>query len=63
MHYIVDVNSSYEKLGCCLQYQQSDVKRHPIGFYSRAFPPAGKKFFVAEIKAVGVVWAVAYSRS
>jgi len=31
-HYIVDVDASYEQLGCCLQQQQLDEDHHPIGY-------------------------------
>jgi len=62
-HYIVDVDASYEQLGCCLQQQQSDGAYHPIGYYSRALPPAEENYFATEIEALGVVWAVTYSRS
>jgi len=62
-HYIVDVDSSYEQLGCCLQQQQSDGEYHPIDYYSRALLPAEKNYFATEIEALGVVWAVTYLRS
>jgi len=61
--YIVDVDASYEQLGCCLQQQQSDGEYHPIGYYSRAHLPAEKKYFATQIEALGVVWAVTYLRS
>ena len=57
-HYIVDVDASYEQLGCCLQKQQPDGEYHPIGYYSRAVLPAEKNYFSPEIEALGVVWAV-----
>jgi len=62
-HYIVDVDASYEQLGCCLQQRQSDGEYHPIGYYSRALLPAEKNYFATEIEALGVVWAVTYLRS
>ena len=62
-HYIVDVDASYEQLGCCLQQQQADGEYHPIGYYSRALLPAEKNYFSTEIEALGVVWAVTYLRS
>jgi len=61
--YIVDVDASYEQLGCCLQQQQPDGEYHPIGYYSRAFLPAEKNYFATEIEALGVFWAVTYLRS
>jgi len=62
-HYIVDVDASYEQLGCCLQQQQPDGEYHPIGYYSRALLPVEKTYFATEIEALGVVWAVTYLRS
>jgi len=62
-HYIVDVDASYEQLGCCLQQQQPDGQCHPIGYYSRALLPAEKNYFATEIEALGVVWAVTFLRS
>jgi len=62
-HYIVDVDASYEQLGCCLQQLQPDPEYHPIGYYSRALLPAEKTDFATEIEALGVVWAVTYLRS
>jgi len=62
-HYIVDVDTSYEQLGCCLQQQQPDGEYHPIGYYSRAPLPAENNYFAIEIEALGVIWAVTYLRS
>jgi len=62
-HYIVDVDPSYEQLGCCLQKQQSDGEYHALGYYSRALLPAEKTYFATEIEALGDVWAVTYIRS
>jgi len=59
-HYIVDVDASYEQMGCCLQQQQSDKEYHPVGYYSPALVPAEKNYFATEIEALGVVWAVTY---
>jgi len=61
--YIVDVDASYEQLGCCLQQQQPDGKYHPIGYYSRALLPTEKNYFATKIEALGVVWAVTFLRS
>ena len=63
MHYIVDVDASYEQLGCCLQQQQSEGEYHPIGYHSRALLPTEKNYFATEIEALGVVWVVTYLRS
>jgi len=62
-HYKVDVDGSYEQLGCCLQQQQPDGEYHPIGYNSRALLPAEKNYFATEKEALGVVWAVTYLRS
>jgi len=62
-HYILDVDASYEQLGCCLQQQQPDEEYHPIGYYSHALLPAEKNYFATEIEALGVVWAVTNLRS
>jgi len=44
-HCIVDVDASYEQLGCCLQQQQSDGEYHSMSHYSRALLPAEKNYF------------------
>jgi len=62
-HSIVDVDASYEQLGCFLQQHQSDEEYHPIGYYSRALLPEEKNYFATDIAALGVVRAVTYSRS
>jgi len=62
-HYIVDVDASYEQLGCCLQQRQSDGEYHPIGYCTRALLPAEKNYFATEVEALVVVWAVTYLRS
>ena len=62
-HYIVDVDASYEQLGCSLMQQQPNGDYHPIGYYSRGLTPAEKNYHVTEIEALGVVWAVTYLRA
>jgi len=62
-HYIVDVDVSYEQLGCCLQQQQRDGEYHPISYYSRALLPSEKNYFATDIEALGVLRAVTYLRS
>jgi len=62
-HYILDVDASYEQLGCCLQQQQPDGEYHPVVYYSRALLPAENNHFATEIEALGVVWAVTYLSS
>lgn len=62
-HYIVDVDASYEQLGCSLLQQQPDGEYLPVGFYSRGLAPAEKNYCAIEIEALGVVWAVTHLRS
>lgn len=62
-HYIVDVDASYEQLGCCLLQQQPDGEYLPVGYYSRPLNPAERNYHVTEIEALGVVWAVTHLRS
>jgi len=61
--YIVDVDASYEQLGCCLQQQQPDGEYHSIGYYSCALLPAEQNYFATEIEALDVVLAVTFLRS
>jgi len=60
--YIVDVDASYEQLGCCLQQQQPDGEYHSIGYYSCALLPAEQNYFATEIEALDVVLAVTFLR-
>jgi len=62
-NYIVDVDASYEQLGCCLQQQPPDWEYHPISYYSCALFPVEKNYFANEIEALGVVCAVSHLRS
>ena len=33
--YIIDVDASYDQLGCCLLQQQPDDKYLPVGYFSK----------------------------
>jgi len=61
--YILDVDASYKQLGCSLLQRQPDGEFHPVGSYSRGLEPREENYFVTEIEALGVVWAVTYLRS
>jgi len=60
--YIIDVDASYDKLGCCLLQQQLDDKYLPVGYFSKGLLPAEKNYTVTEIEGLGVVWAVGLLR-
>jgi len=55
--YIIDVDASYDQLGCCQLQQQPDGKYLPVGFFSKGLLPADKDYTVTEIEGLGVVWA------
>lgn len=57
-HYIIDVDASYDQLGCCLLQQQPTGEYLPVGYYSKGLTPAQKNYSVTEIEGLGVVWAV-----
>jgi len=59
---IIDVDASYDQLGCCLLQQQPDEKYLPVGCFSKGLLPAEKNYTVAEIEGLGVVWAVGLLR-
>jgi len=40
--YIIDVDASYDQLGCCLLQQQPDDKYLPVGYFSKGLLPAEK---------------------
>jgi len=60
--YIIDVDASYDQLGCCLLQQQPDDKYLPVGYFSKGLLPAEKNYTVTEIEGLGVVWAVGLLR-
>jgi len=60
--YIIDVDASYDQLGCCLLQQQPDDKSQPVGYFSKGLLPAEKNYTVTEIEGIGVVWAVGLLR-
>lgn len=61
-HYIVDVDASYDQLGCCLLQQQTSVEYLPVGYFSKTLEPAQRNYGVTEIEGLGVVWAVTLLR-
>jgi len=60
--FIIDVDASYDQLGCCLLQQQPDGKHLPVGYFSKGQLPAEKNYTVTEIKGLCVVWAVGLLR-
>ena len=60
--YIIEVDSSYDQLGCCLLLQQPDNKYQPVGYFSKGRLPAEKNETLTEIVGLGVVWAVGLLR-
>lgn len=61
-HYIVDVDASYDQLGCCLLQQQPSGEYLPVGYFSKGLSPAQKNYSVTEVEGLGVVWAVSMLR-
>eukprot|EP00170_Pyropia_yezoensis_P001001 contig_4663_g1005 len=62
-HYIVEVDASYDQLGCALAQQHPDGEYLPVGYFSWGLSPAEKNYCATDIEAVGVVWAVTHLRS
>jgi len=48
--YIIDVDASYDQLGCCLLQQQPDDKYLTVGYFSKGLLPAEKNYAVTEIE-------------
>jgi len=42
--YIIDVDASYDQLGCCLLQQQPDDKYLPVGYFSKGLLPEEKNY-------------------
>lgn len=61
-HYIIDVDASYNQLGCCLLQQLATGDYLPVGYYSKGLSPAQKNYTVTEIEGLGAVWAVTMLR-
>lgn len=61
-HYILDVDASYDQLGCCLLQQQATGEYLPVGYFSKALSPSQKNYTVTELEGLGVVWAVSSLR-
>lgn len=62
-HDIVEVDASYDQMGCALLQQQPDGVYLPLGYFSRGLSPDEENFCITEIEALGVVWAVTHLRS
>jgi len=60
--YIIDVDASYDHVGCCLLQQQPDDKYLPVGYLREGLLPAEKNYTVTDIEGLGVVWAVGLLR-
>jgi len=60
--YIIDVDASYDHLGCFLMQQQPDGSYLPVGYVSKDLLLAWKNYIVTEIEGLGVVWAVGLLR-
>jgi len=56
--YIIDVDASYDQLGCALLQQQPAGEYHPVGYFSRELEPAEQSYTVTEIEGLGVVWEI-----
>lgn len=52
-HYIIDVDASYDQLGCCLLQQQPTGEYLPVGYYSKGLTSAQKYYTVTEIVGKG----------
>ena len=59
---MVDVDASYDQLGCCLLQQQPNGAYLPVGYFSMGLLPAEKNYTVTEIEGLGVRWAVGLLR-
>ena len=57
-HYILDVDASYDQLGCVLLQQQPDKEYLPVGYFSKGLNSAEKNYGVTELEGLAVVWAV-----
>jgi len=60
--HIIDVNASYDQLGCCLLQQQPDGKYLPVSYFGKGLPSAEKNDTVIDNEVLGVVWAVGLQR-
>jgi len=60
--YIIDVDASYNQLGCCLLQEQPSGEYHPVGYFSKGQTPAEKNYTVTEMEGLRVVWAVSMLR-
>jgi len=56
--YIIDVDASYDQLGCVLLQEQPAGEYHPVSYFSRGLEPAEQNYTVTEIEGLGVVWEI-----
>jgi len=56
--YTIDVDASYDQLGCALRQEQPAGEYHLVGYFSRGLEPAEQNYTVTEIEGRGVVWAM-----
>jgi len=56
--YIIDVDASYDQLGCALLQEQPAGEYPPVGYFSRGLEPAEQNYTVTEIEGLGVVWVI-----
>jgi len=56
--YIIDVDASYDQLGCALLQENPAGEYHPVGYFNRGLEPAEKNYTVTDIEGLGVVWAM-----
>ena len=60
--YIIDVDPSYDQLGCCLLQQQPDDKYLAVRYFGKGLLPAEKNYTVTDIEGLGAVRAVGLLR-
>lgn len=54
-HYILDVDASYEQLGCVLLQQQPDKEYLPVGYFSQELNSSERNDEVTELERRAVV--------
>jgi len=59
---VIDMDASYDQLGCSLLQEQPSGENHPVGYFSKGLTPVEKNYTVTEIEGLGVVWAVSMLR-
>ena len=61
--FVLHTDASGEGLGAILEQEQEDGQLHPVAHASRSINKHEKQYDVAELEALGVVWAVKHFRS